>query len=761
MIRLAGIMFGVFLFIGPATALAQAAIQDAIVVRSGEHDGFSRLVFGPDLASNWALEQQDGGYRLSFTGLSAGFDIAQIYRFIPRTRLRAITSLAAPETGYFLDVASDHMAEAFVTKRGLLVVDIKVGQRPPDPVSDPTPMRGQIPRIETEQRVLAPPDARLAQRKAGLAKTGIVYKPQRPATSDPPFRLPPIKVLEAQQRLQDVLQTARRQGVILTAKKPSETGNSAPAPPTSAEIAVSPTTKTGNFLDHLNLEAQTVYDRDNTGAKPRKTPKAINPNCLDDGQFDLENWGTDDPGGRISGLRRNLVREFDKVNAADLEKLVKLYVFLGFGTEARALLGTYDGVLKNQKLLNELAFLIEDGSVQAKSILADQMDCEGRSALWAILARDSIPLGEVPDGQRIADIFAELPAGLRQRIGPRLGTLLLDAGFDTAARKILNLITRAAGTESPALDLLNARLALRRGKTQKAEKLLNGLVAANSPNAPEALFYLVGSLIERAKPVSDDLLVDLAARALELRGSPLGAKLLLLEIRALARQQRQAQAFEILTHEAILKTIDPETANENANYIFLSFDLDNADPDYLVETYFKYRNLLTNDAGMDRARHHIARGVLQAGLPETALKIMAPAGKRFLPKDILLVGESELALERPDKTLDLIEGMDSPEVRALKVRALAQKRDFALAFDNAGTEAASDLKDNLAWRAGRWNAVAQSNIESRRNASGFIENRKTPTGAPAETLTDFADLAQASATARADIDQLLKDHPFP
>jgi hypothetical protein len=754
--------------------IAQAQVES--IVRSGEHEGFSRLVFDSQQSLDWTLEQQNNGYTLSFKQPTPIFDTGQVYRFISKSRLLSIVPLPAPQYGYFLEIAKDHLAEAFVTERGVLVVDIKVGDRPRMDVDSSVSSEATSRFVPSPQMyVLQPPrqqiEGNISRQENGNRTVYLVQKSEPSPSKKLPLRLPAVKVLAAQQRLKEALETARVQGVIdLTDEKVNASGSNrlgvgrlnlraTGIAPLDVETITG--SVDGNLLEHLNLDAQSVYDRDFTEMGEQQVRERDGATCLENELLDVENWGADVPVERIGNLRRNLVGEFDRVNITALENLVKLYVFLGFGTEARALLSNYDGALKNQAILTELAFLIEDGGVQDESVLRDQGHCDGRGALWAILANGSIPIGEIPDLQLIADLFAQLPSGMRQRMGPRLGTVLLEAGFDTGGETIVNLTARAAGTESPHLELLSARLALSKGKTLVGEGMMRELVMSNSPNTTDALIYLTNSLIDRNGPISDDLVIELATRAFELRFSPVGSRLRQLEILALARQQRQSEAFEILTYEQEIETIDPEIANQIARSVFLSFNLDEGRPANLMETYFNFSNLLTKRASMDDARRHIARGIFEAGLPDTALQIMEVLRRRFTPEDILLVSEINLVLQNPDITLELVEGNDASDARSLRVRALSQKREFSRALDNADPSVSSDRKDDLAWRAGRWSDLATSGTKSRQMAYQYFEERGSTLERSVSGLTEIGELAEKSAAARAEVVQLLQEHPLP
>lgn len=69
--------------------LAAPARAETFRLRSGEHADFSRLVMdGLPAGAGWTLGRAGAGYELRLALQGAGFDTGQVYRLIPKTRLR-------------------------------------------------------------------------------------------------------------------------------------------------------------------------------------------------------------------------------------------------------------------------------------------------------------------------------------------------------------------------------------------------------------------------------------------------------------------------------------------------------------------------------------------------------------------------------------------------------------------------------------------------------------------------------------------------
>lgn len=105
------------------------AAAEQVVLRSGEHPGFSRLVVPLAAPSGWRFGRTATGYRLALDRPGVSFDPSRVYDLIPRQRIAAI---AAPATGGVLDltVSCACHAEVFDYGQNKLVIDIRSGPAP-------------------------------------------------------------------------------------------------------------------------------------------------------------------------------------------------------------------------------------------------------------------------------------------------------------------------------------------------------------------------------------------------------------------------------------------------------------------------------------------------------------------------------------------------------------------------------------------------------------------------------------------------------
>src|SRR6056297_396549 len=80
------ILMTVLLLLLPVGTAAQA-----VAVRSGAHEGFTRLVLDMPRRVDWRLEPRDGGASISFAGPPLSLDLDGVFERISRDRLRAVS----------------------------------------------------------------------------------------------------------------------------------------------------------------------------------------------------------------------------------------------------------------------------------------------------------------------------------------------------------------------------------------------------------------------------------------------------------------------------------------------------------------------------------------------------------------------------------------------------------------------------------------------------------------------------------------------
>ncbi|GEM_PF-3010934 len=783
-------------------ALLAAQPAAAARVRSGEHKGFTRLVFPLDSKSKWALAKTDAGYELLISDQRESFDLRKVFTPIPKTRLQDIT--ATQSTGGItvsLASACRCRATARELSNGRLVIDIKdgrAGSTAPvfftnapgfaeemrsgtaisaavNPIT-PEPTQNEAPSLPVGHSGQSSGQgaAKLPDRQVHLQLLQNRVKPPiLPVPTD--IELPDPDVAAAHDTLMAKLQSALDQGVLQAAED-----FDTPAPPDvrsdAGEIASDHATDSAASR-HLLLSARSVLDeRLPKEGKPR-THACLAPDVLDVAAWDNGSAAT----SQIARLRAKLLGPLDQPDPVVLENLVRLYIGIGFGIEATALLDLFAGSVSHADVLRALAHVIEEESVYPSAVLATQTGCAGPAVFWSLFGTPFVTESPLPNFDLAVAYFGALPIGLRRLIGPKLGMLLIDSAKIDQARQIHALVARAAGPHGDNFLLFDARLNLARGRTAAGRETLRQIIAANSKNAPSAVVLLIDNLLEENRKIPEGLIVEAGARAFENRNSYIGQRLRFAEIKARAATQAQLDAFAIIEHEKSLGGVALIGLDHVIAEVFRSLERRRMGDLEFVNTVFAYRHLLTDSILMDDARRHLARQFLSAGLANVALNLMAPVRQRLQTGDNAFLASVYLALNQPAKALELLGDQSNTEHAALRGQAHFMLGNLTESL--AQTENIDDrlLQQRRAWQAGDWARVAALGSENEKRAAGImlppVQDSPTLSTDPVDpspvaeaqihdpdpdlTLTGLRNLLKNSRASQTYLTGLLNDHPSP
>lgn len=378
------------------------AQAQTIVTRSGEHDGFTRLVMRLPGDADWSLTQSGSTATVNIDAPEAVYDTARVFSMIPRTRLQSLRQ-TAPGQPLRLQLGCDCTVTSYVQQNGYLVVDIR-------DAGVPVPRGATVARAAAATTVLpltapgtgyrfrfsgtAAADARMALELAGAAAAAAPAARVSPQSTEQAAATPaPQPAPAPQARIEDLGQVMLSQG----RRSPAPAAPAAPA----AAAAVSETAEpglpdAGFLLDMAETERAAVVNESEqrllqqigraarqglleasadglpgtavAGLDPLgRSDRPLNPldhisvtsaidretglaagldtsanqqmHCLPDRAVAIQRWGNDRPfADQVSVLRSALVHEFDDVNPASVFALARNYLYFGFGAEARSML---------------------------------------------------------------------------------------------------------------------------------------------------------------------------------------------------------------------------------------------------------------------------------------------------------------------------------------------------------------------------------------------------------------------------------------
>lgn len=757
-------------------AIAPAAQAEVIAVRTGEHDGFSRVVLPlAEPAEGWRFGRLDDGYQLRLGRGGVQFDLSRVFDKIPKTRLAAIS--ADDATGRLtLRLACACHAEIFPFRSTRLVIDIRPGAAPANsPFERPLP-----PDVAPRSRPPAPP-------RQAMASYDWREVPLAPLPAPPPPKIdlpaaPNPAIARGRAALLKQLSRAGAQGLIDIdprqialpqhpgegtdhhpdphpaqppvphAAPPSETADDRaqttgrdtahmPAQPSSADAAGA-AGATGESQDRLHIK--TVLDRDGA-ASAAPGLSAQGGSCPPDEALAIENWADDTPPAeQFATRRRALLGEFDRPGPDAVADLARTYLHFGFGAEARNVLAAFpnDGGASREILL-ALSAIFDEERPKLANALSGLAGCPGKASLWSMLAVPPPAPGDPIDTRAIRRNFSGLPLHLRRMLGPRLSNAFLAQGDTETARALRASVTRAAGKPGAGFQLLDARIDIAEGHPERAEAEAARVIAEDGPLSAEAMVLLIESRANRGEPVDPRRIEAVAALAHEHRGTQMGARLTRAQATALATIGRFTEAFAVNGKDPEgRKRLWQMLAVKGDDEALLKIALQKADPAVDAQT-----------------RLQLADRLLTLGFAQAATAWIN-AGP--VPEDDRRLRLARAALERRDglEALSLLGSMEAPEAQLLRARALSLTGAHRAAAQLYAAMGKTDRQGAEAWRAGDWATARETGTKVQRKVLS-LPDHAPPAKAASTPLAHGRALISASREARAVLGGLLQEQLQP
>lgn len=717
-----------------------AAMAETIVARSGEHDGFSRLVMRlPDNAT-WSLTQSGKTATLKVDSPTAIFDTSQVFNRISRTRLQSLQQRGAGSP-LRLQLGCDCELKTFVQKDGYLVVDIRDGkaETPYSPASGVLPL-GTLSGGGGYQFNLSPESIQETRMELNLAaafagrpaSVGHILGTVQPQVSNEPetqadvilpgplasmhqeldesrqkTTLPDVNLLldldetaraaavnASEHRLLQQIGRATNQG-LLDLVVTEVNGGHAPA-------LVSPLgteDRPMNPLDHLAVT--TAVDRE-MGLMPLQGQLSSSSNqCLQSGALAVYNWGSEASfADQIGPLRSALFKEFDHIDLNTVLSLAKTYLYFGFGVEAITMLNMLPPGTPQGETLSAMAVLMDGGHLPTAHPFSGQQSCDGDSAFWAALA-DGVVKSNA-NSEAIQQTLARMPVHLRVHLGPAVSTLFAGSGDQHMASAALRSVDRSGVEDVPDINLAQAAIADMTGDIETVAEELKEELAERTENAPQALIDLIALSYEERKALSPDLPELVASYELEIRDGELGSDLRLTEVMALALTGDFPEAFLAL---ADLSERDGPIARAAAIEPIMTLLTERADD----VTFLQYALIFAEEAGANEVipvADIMTRRLLDLGFAQQAQSMMMKMALE--PTDEarrLMMAESALDLNTPHRALVELMGLDGPKANKLRAQALWQNGEFGRAGEYLLAEQETDAAARGFWHSENLEAI--------------------------------------------------------
>ena len=746
-----GILFGatihvVWLF--PSSAYAQTSA----IVRAGEHSVYSRLVIPVAEGADWKVTTDERRSIFEVRGQTIEYDIATVFDRIPRTRVLGL-SAASSETG--ANIAISLACDCIVTARAsgnFVIVDIQDADQPAaepggtDRIEADEPVESVVATGEESSEVeQVPQPTRRDIRGSGDTEDGGIATASAPAPA--PKRQKEVVAADAvTERLIAQLEKAAEQGIVDLNELPL-LENSTSVPKEDDEQALPSLFPQQGTLDDLeavaprlaervDLEAELpeslrvtvppsgIVQRDRVDAPKEVTPneESIGESCIPEAHLDVANWVEDEEiGAQITSLRSRLFGEFDRVDQFVLRDLARLYVAIGFGVEALALLKDIEAEFEGRDVIKELALSAEDRSINLGGVFDLAADCGPRIGLWRAIVVDRSETQPVPDSDEVVKEFAKLPLEVRRRFGPRLVRSLLNRQQTDAARAAFAILDRAVGPHGEHHDFMRARLFETDGDLASAEEIYIDLFRQNKVTAPASLLRLVNLYNVQGRAIPGDMISDLEVLAFEFKDEEMGRDLRLAEIRSKAGNRNLGAALAVV-RDALSDDRDAAESYLTAvDQIVQQASVKRTGPAPFATAIFENQSLVLHAYVSAKTKLHVAEELLRLGLPKPAFEFANAARAQGETQAGILLAEAHISMDDPESALPLLEG-DEIGSASLASRALTSLGKYSEAFDAHGL-ADADKAPYSAWLAGEWSQVREDVAPELSEMAEFMSNR--------------------------------------
>ncbi len=697
-------------------AWGTSASAQALTVRSGEHEGYTRLVVQVPSGTGWMLDPVENGARLSIGIDNATFNTASVFDRLSGNRLQSLQQ-AGPGAALEMTFGCDCVATAFLHRQTMVVIDIAPDQG--TPASDP---------VEPE----------------ALPRTASIPA-QKPLPTDIPATELALPLLQLNQRnfeeqlASRILQSADREVVDLELAGVGSRESSSFGPLRSSEKLV-PNLRLSSVLDEVSGLGNL--------AVPQIDSK---PECITDSELGFGTWsGARSFSEDVAELRVGLFQEFDRVDQAYAMDLAKLYTYFGFGVEAHQALSLLSETSVEQRRLAAIASVMDGLPAPTPNPLAGQQRCDGAAALWALLSE-----GKLQSDAHVKAIersFGRLPWHLRQHLGPDIAEMFVSAGRLEASRRILRAVERILEDEPADVTFAQAKIADAAGDTDTAETLLTEVISAPdaATDAPLALARLIEKRWSDRGTVSPRDLDLAASYARELRKSELGP--MLARAHALAMALSQDFTGALAGFEDVSDSDEWQRTRDQVFQLLAERADDITFLRHVMELKDRRRNALAVETAVSMAER-----LADLGFSAQAYALANRPQDRERSRDrARLRAKAALMDNRPCQALLEIADDSSDTAQELRAQAMMQTQDFDAVARALQAGGKHEMADRYNWLAGSGGAD-----EERSNTFTDLSRIRTSlikpvARQPDKPLSDAAMLIQDSTIARAQITEMLE-----
>ncbi|GGG78651.1 hypothetical protein GCM10011415_29590 [Salipiger pallidus] len=720
-----------FLFLSSLIVLPIDSRAAEVRFRSGEHDTFTRLAFDLDGETTWSVSRiEENNFLIKFNSAPQDFDFSSFRKKLNAGRVGDVSVLLG-NTAVSIDLNCNCDIDSSLSNARMGVIDIK--EKSTEITNMPDAEIDTTEEITTE-KTSVPPEI-IHSEKLDPSYTPPRFGSQRGAldpTYEPTPQFRPVQYAipqpdETQELPLDQLAPSLFGGIL--AEQLAEAATKGLLDPTiqfqastleglqiseKSEIKGQKVTNQAAQEDFLHSNVASQLDT-SVGKSLIRFGEDF---CEKDDNLSVSEWGGENAiNDLIPQLRADLFSEFDRLDEATLLRLVKAYIHVGFGMEARALMEMLSG--GPDPVLSALAMIV-DGQPDRAGVFVGQAHCPGHAAMWALAGSTELPEGTTINSASVRRSFDQIPLDLRLQLGPKLATRLAEEGRINEARTLLSQLARATGDETQNMRYVSALIDGLEGQEKQAENTLNGIARSASEYSPEAITAAIDIATKQGQGV-DQRVADLSTSySVDYRDTEIGADLWLSSIRASSLNGKYETALKHLTNDDRHPSDIKRQAASDLVKLLLKDENDQA----FLQVIFNHEEIFHDFSSTENALG-VARRLLALGLADQAEKWLHFEGvdrnnrdvKLLLSEIYLTKGEPEMALVRASG----LRGDDALKLRAEAYQLMGNFNSAGLLWDELGDVERKTAAD---WLSGNWQTL--TNDESVRGEFSRLAQEELP-----------------------------------
>jgi hypothetical protein len=656
-------------------AFCNWAFAEPLVVRSGEHGEFTRIVAAIPESARWEVEQHGRLVVLEVEGMEEVIDISKVFDRISKNR---ISDVSLKGSRIEFQLSCDCRVAAFEQGGGLAVLDfarfdVKLDQ----PFVDSGSPLGALNKVVVDEFV------------SGYLKFSHNESPSALRHDLEPFS----------DDLMKELSTAASAGLLVPelsmskVAEPAVNDTADPGYPPASERRTDETAtfRTTNSLDLQALNFRSIVDNG-----------TAHTHCPPDSKLSLRDWADERPMHfQLGEARRDLYLDLDRVDGAVAVDLAQLFIHFGFGLEAQSVLKLMDEKTTRDEILAGIASILDKRTPENAELFRSMLRCDGDIVLWSVLA--ALPNLEIDsfDPDAALRSLYRLPEHLGSVLGPRLAERLLELDHLEASAAALRSSQGSGTSTSMQGQIVEAKLAISEGNFGHGSQQLERAIVGSSHAVPEALVALIETRSDQGLPVNIHN-VELAETYIEeMVGTPNELPLRSAHILGLIG------SFQFDAALGSIGSFKDHDSGANAAALYESFFealTRSSDDVYFLEMIIEHGDGEVRKLPVTQ-QLNIIRRILHLGFPKFARELLLaiPVELRGIGGRTL-EGEIALVMRNPLKAISSLEDLDSRPIRLVRAMAMEDAGEYGSAHLLYEDMSLSVEARRSAWLAEDWNS---------------------------------------------------------